>query len=431
MGKKHKKDIADVSMEEDDNHNNNNTPEQSSKKKQKNKKTRKREEPIDVKIETINGTSDKSLPLIGYFPSGYDPEKRPPKIRVLKHKKRTNRLQIVVTPKKSSNMNFIGTNYSGEGAVPQVCSYALGVLDKQTQTLKIVQIEANKIFRLEPNFGDQENTVDLASKEAENKLTVEDTNELKYNFSTKKSERAAKKERALRANRDPEAQEDLNNKMADAKVNKEALETGGPITSARNIPPHDTSATTPQQAYPLQKIINKGEWRYLLDISELLQQGKTITPEEYPVFICNRIHKINQVKDEEAKESLACIFSYMNHLIKYKDKFSMDGFLAAKNHRFPNILTQKFNDMFGNQEARRLADDKRDLLISYVLVLCLFADNFKTEFTDIAKDLRMSTGDLRKHFEFLGCKFVRENSVMLATLPAPLKFPEVRIRRRR
>lgn len=103
----------------------------------------------------------------------------------------------------------------------------------------------------------------------------------------------------------------------------------------------------------------------------------------------------------------------------------MDGFSSAKDHKLPNILSQKFNDMFANQESKRLADDKRDLLISYVLVLTLFADNFKTEFSDIAKDLRMSTGDLRRHFEFLGCKFIRENSIMLATLPAPLKFPEV------
>ncbi|KAL7599903.1 hypothetical protein Lser_V15G25300 [Lactuca serriola] len=434
MGKKHKKNIVDISMEEDNNLQPQTTPEQSSKKKHKNKKIRKRDETIEFKIETINGSSDKSLPLIGYFPSGYDPEKRQrtekPKVRVLKNVKRSNRLQLIVSPNQSSQMNFIGTNYSGEGAVPQVCSYALGVLDKQTQTLKIVQIEANKIFRLEPKFENQENPVDETVKEDENKVTAEDT-EAKYNFSTKKSERAAKKERALRANRDPEAQEDLNNKMAEAKVNKEALEVGATVTSARNIPPHDMSAMTPQQAYPLQKIIFKGEWRYLLDIMELLQQGVDITTQGFPVFICNRIHKIEEVKDEEAKESLACIFSYINHLIKFKDKHSMDGFSSAKDHKLPNILSQKFNDMFANQESKRLADDKRDLLISYVLVLTLFADNFKTEFSDIAKDLRMSTGDLRRHFEFLGCKFIRENSIMLATLPAPLKFPEVRMRRRR
>ena len=85
--------------------------------------------------------------------------------------------------------------------------------------------------------------------------------------------------------------------MADAKVNAKALEVGVASTSsARNIPPHDLSATIPQQAYPLEKIILKGEWRYLLDIAEILQEGKSITPESYPVFVCNRIHKIDEVK---------------------------------------------------------------------------------------------------------------------------------------
>ncbi|PWA80556.1 DNA binding,DNA-directed RNA polymerase [Artemisia annua] len=85
--------------------------------------------------------------------------------------------------------------------------------------------------------------------------------------------------------------------------------------------------------------------------------------------------------------------------------------------------------MFANTESKILSEDKRVLLISYVLVLTLFVDNFKTEFSDIAEDLRMATGALRPYFEFLGCKFTRENNITLATLPAPLKFPEVRMRR--
>ncbi|GKD42623.1 DNA-directed RNA polymerase I subunit RPA49, partial [Tanacetum coccineum] len=294
------------------------------------------------------------------------------------------------------------------------------------------------IFRLEPRFDDEVNPAD------ENlKLRKLMRKEKTFLFSTKKSEQtllielntflpAAPDLTALHASRDLKAQADLNSKMADAKVNAKALEVGAATTSsARNIPPHDLSATIPQQAYPLDKIIFKGEWRYLLDIAELLKEEKKITPESYPVFVCNRIHKIDEVKDEEVRENLACIYSYINHLIKFKDKHSMDGFSSAKHHKLPNILTQKFNDMFANAESKRLVDDKRDLLISYVLVLTLFVDDFKTEFSDIAKDLRMSTGALRPHFEFLGCKFTRENNITLATLPAPLKFPEVRLRRRR
>ncbi|GJW77532.1 DNA-directed RNA polymerase I subunit RPA49 [Tanacetum coccineum] len=295
----------------------------------------------------------------------------------------------------------------------------------------------DRIFRLEPRFDDEVNPAD------ENlKLRKLMRKEKDLQISTKKSEQtllielntflpAAPDLTALHASRDLKAQADLNSKMADAKVNAKVLEVGAATTSnARNIPPHDLLATRPRQAYPLEKIIFKGEWKYLLDIAEILKEEKDITPESYPVFVCNRIHKINEAKDEEERKSLACIYSYINHLIKFNDKHSR--FSSTKHHKLPNILTQKFHDMFAITEPKsRLSDDKRDLLISYVLVLTLIVDNFKTEFSDIAKDLRMPTGALRPHFEVLGCKFTRENNITLATLPAPLKLPEVKMKRRR
>lgn len=109
----------------------------------------------------------------------------------------------------------------------------------------------------------------------------------------------------------------------------------------------------------------------------------------------------------------------------------MDGFASAKQHRFPHIVRNKFVTMFGNPEARRLSTDKLELLISYVLVLTLYADQFRTDMGDIAKDLRMSSFDLRQRYEHLGCKIVRENKMPLATLPIPLQFPQVRRKRRR
>ncbi|GJU73867.1 DNA-directed RNA polymerase I subunit RPA49 [Tanacetum coccineum] len=263
---------------------------------------------MNVTIETLNPTADKSLPIIGYFSSGYDPtdnkkrksEEQHSVVKVMKHVKRSNRMQVVVSSNNNDKVKFVGTNYSGEATAQQVCSYSLGVLDKETGVLKIVPIESNKIFRLEPRFDDEVNPADDEAEEKKEEKT--------FQFSTKKSEQTAKKEKALRANRDQAAQADLNSKMADAKVNAKALEVGAAATSsARNIPPHDLSATIPQQAYPLDKIIFKGEWRYLLDIAELLQKGKKITPESYPVFVCNRIHKIDEVKDEEVRENLACI----------------------------------------------------------------------------------------------------------------------------
>lgn len=109
----------------------------------------------------------------------------------------------------------------------------------------------------------------------------------------------------------------------------------------------------------------------------------------------------------------------------------MDGVSSAKGHKIPSMLRQKFSSMFSLSESRRLSPEKSDLLISHVLVLTLFADEFSSDPSDIAKDLRTSPFTLRLHFDNLGCKFIRKNNLSLVTLPVPLKFPQLSLKRRR
>lgn len=412
--------------------------EQTTPKKKKTKKNKNKEEEIQVRIETLGENPNKVSPFVGYFSSGFDPLKNeaaeePPQatVRVFRHEKRTNRLQLVVSPNDGSEVDFVGTNYSGEAAAPQLCTYALGVLDKESQTLKIVPIASNKIFRLEPRVGGPDLSVKEPSKEEETEKTkFEKIRELGEKYGTQKFITQAKKSDALRRKEDPAEQEDLSRKIEEVEINKEALESV--VThSSRNTPPHDSSATTPQMAYPLDKIILKGEWDYLVDILEVLQDGAELAPDRYTSFICNRCHRLESIKDEVEKKSLACVLSYINHLVKYKEQNSMEGFSSAKHHKIPSILSQKFSTMFGGSDKRRLADEKRDLLISYVLVLTLIADGFRTNVSDITRDLRMSSAKLRPHFEHLGCKLVREGNLYFATLPVPLVFPKPKYKRRR
>lgn len=107
----------------------------------------------------------------------------------------------------------------------------------------------------------------------------------------------------------------------------------------------------------------------------------------------------------------------------------MDGFSSAKAHRFPSIIRDKFSSMF-DAVSKRLSTEKSNLLISYALVLTLFADEFQTSLTDIAKDLRMSNATLRTHYETLGCKVSKRNDLSTVTLPVPLQFPTVKRKRR-
>lgn len=405
------------------------------KEKDERRKKKQKKEKVNAKIEMLSEQPNKISPLVGYFPSGFEPlddqELPKSKIRVLRHEKRTNRLQLIVSP-NNKQVDFVGTNYSGEAIAPQVCTYALGVLDKESQTLKIVPIASNKLFRLEPKV----NEPDLSEKEpSKEELTAESKadkiRDLTLMYSTKKSIKQAKKVQSLLQKEDPQSQEVLDKKIERIKINKEALESTD-SHNARNIPPHDLSATTPQMAYPLDKIIFKGEWDYLSDILEFLQVGSEVAPDVYPSFVCNRVNKLEDMEDDPEKKRLACVFSYITHLLKFKDKHSSEGSSSAKYHKIPSILQQKFSTMFAVSDMKwRLPDEKTDLLISYVLVLALIADDFRTDPSDIARDLRMTSIALRPHFEHLGCKLVREGQSLWATLPVPLQFPKRRLKRQR
>ncbi|XP_021276282.1 uncharacterized protein LOC110410735 isoform X2 [Herrania umbratica] len=391
-----------------------------------------KKENFKVKIQLFQDQPNKIPPLVAYFPSGYNPcktdpqtrqeeeeeeEERPnnksdqPRVKVYRNmaQRKTNRLQVVVSP-SGSNVDFVGSNYSGEAAAAQVCRYSLGVLDRETRTLKIIPVASNKIFRLEPRVRSSETANKDVSNSVKSELTTEDKEdkmgELTALYGTKKDRKKRKDLNNLRKEVDPESQKSLDKKIEQVAFNKEALGNTSALI-ARNIPPHDSSATTPIEAYPLDKIILKGDWEFLGDIYGLLEVGAEVASNAYPTFVCNRINKLEGIQ------------------------VSMDRFASAKGHKIPSIIRQRFFTMFTDPGLRRPSPDQINLLISYILVLTLHADGFRTDPSDIAKDLRMSSIGLRPHFENLGCKLVRDSNSIFTTLPVPLKFPSENLLRKR
>ncbi|CAL9220760.1 unnamed protein product [Arabidopsis halleri] len=423
-----------------------NTPQQLEKKQRKGKEIASETEDqneedkrITLKVTQVSERPDRISPIVAYFSTGYDPCKvdpetgkrvhETPKVTVYKHKDDSKkRIQVVVSP-PGARVEFVGTNYTGEQAAMQTNTYRVGVFNREAKTLRILPVAHNKIIRLEPRVKAQETIEEKDSGSAVveelGKLTTGDRD--RYN--TKKAVTRDKKKRALNMGDDAETQKFLDGKLGELDVNTAALESTS-STVARNIPPYDASATTPKEAYPLEKIIEKGEWSFLEDIYWLLEQGTEATTDAYPVFVRNRLFKLRDIKDDMKKQTVSGALTLLTHLVKFKDRNSMNGFDSAKNHKMPDIFRRKFQSMFKDSESERIPVDKANLLISYVLVLSLHVDNFKTDPEDIAKDLRISTVELRKHFQQLGCKFVKQNSTLVATLPAPLNFPEVNRRRK-
>ncbi|KAK9089428.1 hypothetical protein Scep_028510 [Stephania cephalantha] len=416
---------------------------QESEPKKKHKKKHKKRK-VDVKTEIVPENPEKVAPLVGYFPSGFDPQKSKDEIgvRVFRNKTKQNRMQLVVSP-NGSKVDFVGSNHSGEAATAQVCTYALGVLDKETHTLKIVPIASNKIFRLEPRVPGvdhlDEDIQELKEDAAAAQEKANQINNLTLTYGTKGARNQVKKQATLKQKEEPSAQENLKNKLEDISINKEAIGSVE-VSTARNIPPHDTTATIPEKAYPLEKIIYEGEFRYVLDFLERVESETKIEASVYPSFVCNRAHKLLEIQNELQKKKLACVLSYIAQLVKFKDKQSIDHADSAKNFSIPEILYKKFVNLFTDSSSQqnrftdfvrhKLSVEKTNLLVSYVLVLTLFADGFRTDPSDIARDLRMRTLSIREHYKNLGCKIEWQDKVSFMTLPVPLQFPRPRPKKR-
>jgi DNA-directed RNA polymerase I subunit RPA49 len=105
-------------------------------------------EPVKVKVEVVPMDPNKMAPFVGYFPSGFDPVKQSSSgstaIQVYRNKHMHKRTELVVCPTGCS-VEFVGTSYVGEASAGHRSMYALGVFDKEAQTLKVMHIGANKV----------------------------------------------------------------------------------------------------------------------------------------------------------------------------------------------------------------------------------------------------------------------------------------------
>lgn len=104
-----------------------------------------------------------------------------------------------------------------------------------------------------------------------------------------------KKRHALNLGDDPEAQKFLESKLDKVAVKTSALESTS-SSVARNIPPYNASATTPEEVYPIQKMIEKGQWNFLQDIYRLLEQETEAATDAYPLFVRNRLDMLRAIE---------------------------------------------------------------------------------------------------------------------------------------
>ncbi|KQJ87822.1 DNA-directed RNA polymerase I subunit rpa49 [Brachypodium distachyon] len=399
-------------------------------------KKKKKRKAIDVTVDASFAAA-AAAPVVGYFPTGYDPlaAAEPPRARLFRHEKHSNRVDLVVSA-PGGGLDFVGRSYAGETAAPHLCGYALGVLDKASGTLKVVPIAANKILRLEPHFEEQkpahseQSAAEAGSSVANTEVKRQQLTEA---YGTQKDKVKDNKWKSLKEEtNDPDAY--LGLELGDSKTTADATDSQASVT-VRNIPPYDPAADTSEKAYLFDEIIPKNIRPHLLEIVGHFESGE-ISSKGYGSFVSNRVNKLQHLKGE-GKERLAWILSYITYLLSLlarnsamskrdrKENLSHGPTIPPNVHR--NLLL-----MFTEPGSSALSTEKHELLINYILVLTLYADNFTSSPADICEDLKMTREMLKPYYLQLGCKYGSAGAFKpsVITLPAPLKFPQEPTRKR-
>ena len=349
---------------------------------------------------------------------------------------------------ETDEARYVGRNFGPDAInAPTVCRYMLGVRDKQTNKVRLVDAT---MLHLRPSMedSDDEDKGDEVEQTNEDDLTyVEKHARLTEEFGT------AKGKRLIEARmRNKVKSQSLETVIASAMKDSAAvLSTGGQSGSSDSpaaIPPHNRDATQPEDVYVLDDLITPAEMVALMgpasvfvsatfdNVNEWLENGT------YPGYVMHQLSMLPvQGSLRQHRSAILLYWTYLHRLLHECNKQTNDSSLLTD---VPTVIRRslfdRFTQMFGGKHGksiRKMPARKKDLLRSYMLVLCLILEEFSLDFTALQRDLDVSLPQLEKCFQALGCKTSRHTSKAAtgqttksfkASLVVPLTFPAYKAR---
>jgi len=348
---------------------------------------------------------------------------------------------------ETDRARYVGRNFGPDAiSAPTVCRYMLGVYDKRTNKVRLVDAY---MFHLRPSMEDSDNEdqgAESQQKQEDDLSFVQKHARLTEEFGTAKGKRLVEARM-----RNKVKSQDLESVVSSAMKESTAVaSTSGQSESEcpAAIPPHNREATQPEDVYVLDDIITPAEMVALMgpatvfvnatnqNITEWRENGT------YPGYVMHQL-SILPVQGSVRQHRCAVLlyWTYLHQLIHECNKQTNDSSLLAN---VPAVIRRslfdRFTQMFGGKHGksvRKMPARKKDLLRSYILVLCLILEEFSLDFTALQRDLDVSLPQLEKCFQALGCKTSRQTSKAVtgqtsksfkATLVVPLTFPTYKAR---
>jgi len=348
---------------------------------------------------------------------------------------------------ETDRARYVGRNFGPDAiSAPTVCRYMLGVYDKQTNKVRLVDAT---MFHLRPSTEDSDNedNGDEVDRKNDDELSyVQKHARLTEEFGTAKGKRMV--EARMRNKVKSQALETV---IASAMKDSAAVSTANGQSASEcpaAIPPHNIDATQPEDVYLLDDIITPAEMGALMGPATVFVNATVQNVNEwrengtYPGYVMHQLSILPvQGSLRQHRSAILLYWTYLHQLLHECNKQTGDSSLLSD---VPAViqrsLCDRFTQLFGGKHGksvRKMPARKKDLLRSYMLVLCLILEEFSLDFTALQRDLDVSLPQLEKCFRALGCKTSRQTSKAVtgqttksfkATLVVPLIFPAYKAR---
>lgn len=339
--------------------------------------------------------------------------------------------------------DFVGKTYNDEYVGPLPCRYAIGVLDKATGKMQMIETEAGHLIRMHAwqPWKEESEKIQAARrashKEGENLHHHFRSSRDKLN-SAKKMRKAALRDRNKvkedDLQDDPVAMRQLFDKaIAEREVandpSKEELLRRA--HERRIIPPHHLDATKPFDAYRLEELVSPDSYRALVDtVVKQLQQG--IDDDEFregvlrakwmfPEYILDKLPIMKNMVSEAFQrrlKHLALVGVLMNMYEAPKtirnDTKRAGGLNNMSNKlNIPVPILEFFLKTFyrcdweGTIQVHGIPDNLKRLMWLYIIIVAVLAEDGEMSsdtFEKLRRPFKVDAVDVAEQLRELGCE---------------------------
>ncbi|XP_055948642.1 DNA-directed RNA polymerase I subunit RPA49-like [Argiope bruennichi] len=312
----------------------------------------------------------------------------------------------------NGRLNYIGSS------TQSALKYFVGVRSKTTGKMKIYDCV---LFRIKPDL----KNVGCSNTPTTSKSYWEGINELTQNFGSKA------KKRALNT---------LQKCTVDASLDESLMVNDSFLLPSPDrfcvddvhrqidyLPPQNRNAAVPNEVFDINDIISSEEDD---DLNKEAQELLTAPGSEFiqrSIPFCKYVETRFRIVDA-TKQKLLLYYNYLirfQHL-KYNDIRKRDPAPEIRNP-YKKYILEKFTLMSFNdkgKESRSCPNQMKDKLVSYILVLALFIDEFKINLDEIHVDLNnVGVPKLKTIAEVLGCNVSKKKCGQAMANFAELKIP--------